>query len=151
GWLGALFGVDNPGPVLNFLPTLVVGILFGLAMDYMLFIGTGMREAYVRGTPARLAVVQGFRAGRTVVAAAAIIMGSVFGGFIFSETMMISSIGFALAFGVLIDAFVVRMLLIPALMHLAGDAAWWLPKWLDRILPDIDVEGSSLEKRHLSE
>lgn len=151
GWLGALFGVDNPGPVLNFLPTLVVGILFGLAMDYMLFIGTGMREAYVRGTPARLAVVQGFRAGRTVVTAAAIIMGSVFGGFIFSETMMISSIGFALAFGVLIDAFVVRMLLIPALMHLAGDAAWWLPKWLDRILPDIDVEGSSLEKRHLSE
>ncbi|WP_040703946.1 MMPL family transporter [Nocardiopsis salina] len=147
GWLGALFGVENPGPVLNFLPTLLVGILFGLAMDYMLFIGTGMREAYVRGVPARLAVVQGFRAGRAVVTAAAIIMGSVFGGFIFSETMMISSIGFALAFGVLIDAFVVRMLLIPALMHLAGNGAWWLPKWLDRILPDIDVEGSALEER----
>ncbi|MBE2998908.1 MMPL family transporter [Nocardiopsis sp. HNM0947] len=148
GWLGAIFGVENPGPVLNFLPTLLVGILFGLAMDYMLFIGTGMREAYVRGAPARLAVQQGFRAGRAVVTAAAIIMGSVFGGFIFSETMMISSIGFALAFGVLIDAFVVRMLLIPALMHLAGDGAWWLPKWLDRLLPDIDVEGSALEERH---
>lgn len=149
GWLSAVFGVDNPGPVLNFLPTLLVGILFGLAMDYMLFIGTGMREAYAHGVPARLAVVQGFRAGRSVVTAAAIIMGSVFGGFIFSETIMISSIGFALAFGVLIDAFVVRMLLIPALMHLAGDGAWWLPKWLDRILPDIDVEGSALEERHM--
>ena len=148
GWLGGLIGLENPGPVLNFLPTLLVGILFGLAMDYMLFIGTGMREAYTHGSPSRLAVVQGFRAGRAVVTAAAIIMIAVFGGFIFSETMMISSVGFALAFGVLIDAFVVRMLLIPAVMHLAGDAAWWLPRWLDRIMPDIDVEGSSLERGH---
>ncbi|MEC3891570.1 MMPL family transporter [Nocardiopsis sp. LDBS1602] len=150
GWLGGLIGLENPGPVLNFLPTLLVGILFGLAMDYMLFIGTGMREAYVHGTPARLAVVRGFRAGRAVVTAAAIIMISVFGGFVFSEMMMISSVGFALAFGVLIDAFVVRMLLIPAVMHLAGDAAWWLPRWLERILPDIDVEGSALERGHAS-
>ncbi|KOX24185.1 MMPL family transporter [Nocardiopsis sp. NRRL B-16309] len=148
GWLGGLIGLQEPGPVLNFLPTLLVGILFGLAMDYMLFIGTGMREAYTHGSPSRIAVVQGFRAGRAVVTAAAIIMISVFGGFIFSETMMISSVGFALAFGVLIDAFVVRMLLIPAVMHLAGDAAWWLPRWLDRIMPDIDVEGSSLERDH---
>lgn len=148
GWLGGLFGLENTGPVLNFLPTLLVGILFGLAMDYMLFIGTGMREAYVHGSPSRLAVVQGFRAGRSVVTAAAIIMISVFGGFVFSHSVMISSIGFALAFGVLIDAFVVRMALIPALMHLAGNAAWWLPRWLDRILPDIDVEGASLERRH---
>ncbi|GAA1093452.1 MMPL family transporter [Nocardiopsis composta] len=148
GWLGGLIGPDNPGPVLNFLPTLLAGILFGLAMDYMLFIGTGMREAYVHGAPARFAVAQGFRAGRAVVTAAAVIMISVFGGFIFSETMMISSMGFALAFGVLLDAFVVRMLLIPALMRLAGDAAWWLPRWLQRILPDVDVEGSALERRH---
>ncbi|MFC3997648.1 MMPL family transporter [Nocardiopsis sediminis] len=149
GWLGGIIGLDTPGPVLNFLPTLLAGILFGLAMDYMLFIGTGMREAYVHGAPARDAVAQGFRAGRSVVTAAALIMISVFGGFIFSETMMISSMGFALAFGVLLDAFVVRMLLIPALMRLAGDAAWWLPRWLDRILPDVDVEGSALERRHL--
>jgi RND superfamily putative drug exporter len=148
GWLGGLLGLGNPGPVLSFLPTIVVGILFGLAMDYMLFIGTGMREAYVHGAPARLAVVKGFRAGRSVVTAAAIIMISVFGGFIFSEMAMISSIGFALAFGVLLDAFVVRMLLVPAVMHLAGDAAWWLPKWLDRVLPDIDVEGAKLERAH---
>ena len=148
GWLSGLIGLAEPGPVLSFLPTIVVGILFGLAMDYMLFIGTGMREAYVHGAPARLAVAQGFRAGRSVVTAAAIIMISVFGGFIFSEMTMISSIGFGLAFGVLLDAFMVRMLLIPALMHLAGDGAWWLPKWLDRILPDIDVEGSALERAH---
>ncbi|SIO89908.1 MMPL family transporter [Nocardiopsis sp. JB363] len=149
GWLGGLLGMENPGPVLSFLPTIMVGILFGLAMDYMLFIGTGMREAYVHGAPARLAVVQGFRAGRSVVTAAAIIMISVFGGFIFSEMMMISSVGFGLAFGVLLDAFLVRMLLIPAVMHLAGDAAWWLPKWLERVLPDVDVEGSALERAHL--
>lgn len=151
GWLGGLLGMENPGPVLSFLPTIMVGILFGLAMDYMLFIGTGMREAYVHGAPARLAVVQGFRAGRSVVTAAAIIMISVFGGFIFSEMMMISSVGFGLAFGVLLDAFLVRMLLIPAVMHLAGDAAWWLPKWLERVLPDVDVEGSALEHAHLSQ
>ncbi|MEU3308061.1 MMPL family transporter [Nocardiopsis sp. NPDC006832] len=149
GWLGGLLGMENPGPVLSFLPTIMVGILFGLAMDYMLFIGTGMREAYVHGAPARLAVVQGFRAGRSVVTAAAIIMISVFGGFIFSEMMMISSVGFGLAFGVLLDAFLVRMLLIPAVMHLAGDAAWRLPKWLERVLPDVDVEGSALERAHL--
>src|SRR5699024_3985534 len=111
GWLGGIFDVDTPGPVLNFLPTLLVGILFGLAMDYMLFLGTGMREAYVRGAPSRIAVVQGFRAGRAVVTAAAIIMISVFAGFIFSHLAMIRPVGFALAFGVLIDAFVVRMTL----------------------------------------
>lgn len=146
--MSSIFGVHTPGPVLNFLPTLLVGILFGLAMDYMLFLGTGMREAYVQGVPSRLAVVQGFRAGRAVVTAAAIIMISVFAGFVFSHLTMIRPVGFALAFGVLIDAFVVRMMLIPALMHLAGDAAWWLPRWLDRVLPDIDVEGSALEQHH---
>ena len=148
GWLSAIFNVESPGPILNFLPTILVGILFGLAMDYMLFIGSGMREAYAHGAPSRVAVVQGVRAGRAVVTAAAIIMVSVFGGFVFSHSAMIRPIGFALAFGVLLDAFVVRMLLIPALMHLAGDKAWWLPKWLERILPDVDVEGSSLERRH---
>ncbi|KGM03214.1 MMPL family transporter [Cellulomonas cellasea] len=148
GWLRAVFGVETPGPVLNFLPTILVGILFGLAMDYMLFLGSGMREAYAHGAPARVAVVEGVRAGRAVVTAAAIIMVSVFGGFVFSHSAMIRPIGFSLAFGVLVDAFVVRMTLVPALMHLAGDKAWWLPGWLDRLLPDVDVEGSALERRH---
>ncbi|GIG23296.1 membrane protein [Cellulomonas chitinilytica] len=148
GWLSGVFGVETPGPVLNFLPTILVGILFGLAMDYQLFLGSGMREAYAHGAPARIAVVQGLRAGRPVVTAAAIIMISVFGGFVFSHAAMIRPIGFALAFGVLVDAFVVRMVLIPALMHLVGDKAWWLPRWLDKVLPDVDVEGAALERRH---
>ncbi|MFI2704398.1 MMPL family transporter [Cellulosimicrobium composti] len=148
GWLSGVFGVETPGPILNFLPTILVGILFGLAMDYQLFLGSGMREAYAHGAPARVAIVQGVRAGRAVVTAAAIIMISVFGGFVFSHSAMIRPIGFALAFGVLVDAFVVRMLLVPALMHLVGDAAWWLPRWLDRLLPDVDVEGAALERRH---
>ena len=148
GWLGPVFGVDNPGPVLSFLPTLLMGILFGLAMDYMLFIGSGMREAYVHGVPARLAVVQGVHAARAVVTAAAIIMVSVFGGFVFSHSAMIRPIGFGLALGVLLDAFVVRMLVVPGFMHLVGERAWWLPRWLDRLLPDVDVEGASLERRH---
>ena len=148
GWLGALFGIHDPGPILSFLPILVVGVLFGLAMDYQLFLVSGMREAYVHGASARLAVQRGVHAGRTVVIAAALIMASVFSGFVFSNSVMIQSIGFGLAIGVLLDAFVVRLLIIPAVMHLLGDAAWWLPKWLDRILPNVDVEGASLERSH---
>jgi len=147
GWFAGALGV-HPGPVLSFLPVILVGILFGLAMDYQLFLASGMREAYVHGAPARRAVAIGFRAGRSVVTAAGLIMVSVFGGFIFSESTMIRSIGFGLAFGVLVDAFVVRMLLMPALMHLLGKSAWWLPRWLDRILPNVDVEGAALERRH---
>ncbi len=148
GWLGPVFGIHDPGPILSFLPILVVGVLFGLAMDYQLFLVSGMRESYVHGAPARLAVQRGFHAGRTVVIAAALIMASVFSGFIFSNSVMIQSIGFGLAVGVLLDAFVVRLLIIPAVMHLLGNAAWWLPKWLDRILPNVDVEGASLERLH---
>jgi len=146
GWLGAVFGIHDPGPILSFLPILVVGVLFGLAMDYQLFLVSGMRESYAHGTPARLAVQRGVHAGRTVVIAAALIMAAVFSGFVFSNSVMIQSIGFGLAIGVLLDAFVVRLLIIPAVMHLLGDAAWWLPKWLDRILPNVDVEGASLER-----
>ena len=148
GWLGAVFGVHDPGPVLNFAPIILVGVLFGLAMDYQLFLVSGMREAYVHGLPARSAVVAGLRNGRPVVTAAAIIMISVFGGFVFSHLAMVRPLGFGMAIGVLFDAFVVRMLVVPALMHLAGDAAWWMPKWLGRILPNVDVEGAALERSH---
>ena len=141
-------GIDSTGPILSFLPILLVGILFGLAMDYQLFLASGMREAYVHGDPARVAVARGFRAGRSVVIAAGLIMVSVFGGFIFAESVMIRSMGFGLALGVLLDAFIVRMLLMPALMHLLGRSAWWLPTWLDRILPNVDVEGAALERAH---
>jgi RND superfamily putative drug exporter len=148
GWLGSVFGVTTAGPILSFLPVILVGILFGLAMDYQLFLATGMREAFVHGSQARLAVAQGFRAGRSVVTAAALIMISVFGGFVFSDSNIIRSVGFGLSVGVLLDAFVVRMLLMPALMHLLGRTAWWLPRWLDRVLPNVDVEGAALERRH---
>jgi RND superfamily putative drug exporter len=146
GWLSPVFGVHDPGPVLSFAPIIVMGVLFGLAMDYQLFLVSGMREAYVHGLPARAAVVSGLRGGRAVVTAAAIIMVSVFGGFVFSELAMVRPLGFGLAIGVLFDAFVVRMLLVPALMHLFGRAAWWLPRWLNRIIPNVDVEGAALER-----
>ncbi|VXB03438.1 RND transporter [Arthrobacter sp. 9AX] len=148
GWLGNLFGIHDPGPILSFLPVILVGILFGLAMDYQLFLTAGMREAFVHGSAARLAVVQGFRAGRSVVTAAALIMVSVFSGFIFAHSTIIRAVGFGLAFGVLVDAFIIRMLVVPALMHLLGPSAWWIPAWLERILPNVDVEGAALERQH---
>ncbi|AOX66457.1 RND transporter [Curtobacterium sp. BH-2-1-1] len=148
GWLGSVFGVHDPAPILSFLPIIEIGILFGLAMDYQLFLVSGMREAYAHGASAKVAVQRGLHAGRAVVTAAAIIMISVFAGFIFSDSSTIKPIGFGLAFGVLVDAFVVRMLLIPAAMHLLGESAWWFPKWLDRIVPDVDVEGAKLERSH---
>ncbi|PCN48215.1 RND transporter [Curtobacterium sp. 'Ferrero'] len=148
GWLGSVFGVHDPAPILSFLPIIEIGILFGLAMDYQLFLVSGMREAYAHGASAKVAVQRGLHAGRAVVTAAAIIMISVFAGFIFSDSSTIKPIGFGLAFGVLLDAFVVRMLLIPAAMHLLGRSAWWFPKWLDRIVPDVDVEGAKLERSH---
>ena len=151
GWLSGLFGVSNPAPLLCFLPIILVGILFGLAMDYQLFLATGMREAYVEGSPARVAVSTGYRSGRRVVTAAALIMISVFASFVASDDSMIKSIGLGLAVGVLLDAFVVRMWIMPAVMTLLGESAWWLPRWLDRILPHVDVEGSQLHGNDLSE
>lgn len=146
GWLGMVFGVENPGAVLSFLPIILIGVLFGLAMDYQVFITSGMRESFMHGESAKHAVRSGFSHASAVVTAAAIIMVSVFAGFIFSHLNMVRPLGFAMAFGVLIDAFVVRMTIVPAVMYLLGEKAWWLPRWLDRILPDVDVEGTKLRK-----
>ena len=147
GFMSSLFGVDHPGPVLSFLPTLLIGILFGLAMDYQMFLVTGMREAYVHGKAAATAIVSGYNHAVRVVVVAAIIMISVFGGFIFADSAMIRPMGFGLAFGVLVDAFIVRMTLTPAIMALLGDRAWWMPKWLDRLTPNMDVEGAALSEK----
>ena len=142
-----LVGVDRPGPILPFLPIMATGILYGLANDYQLFLGTSIREEYVRGSDARTAIRGGFvHAGRVVVAAA-IIMVSVFGGFVLSSDTTIRQFGFALSVGILIDAFLIRMTLIPALLHIAGERAWWLPRWLDAILPAVDIEGARLRQR----
>ena len=149
GWLGEFFGVHDPGPILSFLPTIIIGILFGLAMDYQLFLTSGIREAFIHGKSPKESINYGIRLSRSVVVAAAIIMISVFGGFAFSHMAMIRPMGFGLGVGVLFDAFIVRLLLVPAFMSLMGNAAWWMPKWLDRILPDVDVEGAALEREHL--
>ena len=149
GWLGGVFGIHDPGPIMSFVPTLIIGVVFGLAMDYQLFLGSGMREAFVHGRSAKDAVNFGMHLSGRVVTAAAIIMITVFGGFAFSDSTTIRPIGFGLAVGVLFDAFLVRLVLIPAIMMLVGKAAWWMPKWLDRILPDVDVEGAELEREHL--
>jgi len=151
GWFSKIFDVNVPGPLLSFLPILLTGILFGLAMDYQVFLVSAMRERYAHGEPAKDAVRSGFSMAAPVVTAAALIMISVFAGFMFSHLAMLRPLGFALAFGVLFDAFIIRMTLIPAVMHLLGDKAWYLPKWLDKILPDVDVEGSKLNQMLESE
>lgn len=147
GWLGSVFDVHDPSAVFSFMPTLLIGILFGLAMDYQMFLVSGMHEAYVHGKDARTAVRQGFTSGARVVAAAALIMVAVFSGFIWAEMTMARSIGFGLAVGVLLDAFLVRMTFTPAVLSMLGDRAWWLPRWLDRLLPNLDVEGAALAAR----
>ncbi|SCE95208.1 putative drug exporter of the RND superfamily [Micromonospora coriariae] len=144
GHLADLVGLDTPGPLISFLPILLIGILFGLAMDYEVFLVSRMREDFVHGESARQATISGMGHGARVVTAAALIMISVFGGFVFLEDPVIKSMGFALAVGVAIDAFVVRMTIVPAVMSLLADRAWWLPRWLNRALPNVDIEGEGL-------
>ncbi|MFI1679165.1 MMPL family transporter [Streptomyces sp. NPDC020607] len=144
GWLGSLFGVEQTGPIMSMMPIFMVGVVFGLAMDYEVFLVTRMREAYVHGERPGQAIVTGFRHGARVVSAAAVIMIAVFAGFIGSSEQMVKMIGFGLAIAVFFDAFVVRMALVPAVLALLGRKAWWLPKWLDRALPNVDVEGEGL-------
>ncbi|WP_442738106.1 MMPL family transporter [Streptomyces pseudogriseolus] len=144
GWLSGLMGVEETGPIMSMMPIFMVGVVFGLAMDYEVFLVTRIREAHVHGEKPAQAVVTGFRYSARVVTAAAIIMIAVFSGFIGSSDSMVKMIGFGLATAVLFDAFVVRMAIVPAVLALLGEKAWWLPKWLDRALPNVDVEGESL-------
>nr|WP_240468478.1 MMPL family transporter [Streptomyces dangxiongensis] len=144
GWLSGLMNVEQTGPVMSMMPIFMVGVVFGLAMDYEVFLVTRMREAYVHGENPGQAVVTGFRHGARVVTAAAVIMIAVFSGFIGSSESMIKMIGFGLAIAVFFDAFIVRMAIVPAVLALLGRRAWWLPKWLDRALPNVDVEGEGL-------
>ena len=144
GWLASLLGVNQPAPIIAFLPIILIAILFGLAMDYEVFLVSRMREDFVHGKSPTEAVVGGFRHGARVVTAAAIIMISVFAGFMLGHDPIIKSIGFALSFGVFVDAFIVRMTIVPAVMALVGKSAWYIPKWLDRALPNVDVEGEKL-------
>lgn len=149
GHLAGLIGLDPPGPLVSFLPILLVGILFGLAMDYEVFLVSRMREDFVHGDTPRQATINGMGHGARVVTAAALIMTSVFAGFILVDDPVIKSMGFALAIGVVIDAFIVRMTIVPAVMSLLGKAAWWMPRRLSKILPNVDIEGQRL-REHLS-
>jgi len=118
--------------------------VFGLAMDYQVFLVTRMREGYHHGMNAGPAVVYGFKHGARVVTAAALIMISVFAAFMFMDLQLIKVMGFALATAVLFDAFIVRMTIIPATMFLLDARAWSIPRWLGRLLPNVDIEGEKL-------
>ncbi|KRE28516.1 MMPL family transporter [Agromyces sp. Soil535] len=149
GWFADLLQVE-PGPILSFLPILLMAVLFGLAMDYEVFLVSGMREEFVKTRDPRSSIVHGFQHAARVVTAAALIMFFVFFAFVPEGSGAIKGIAFALAVGVVFDAFLVRMTLVPAAMALAGNAAWWLPKWLARRLPDVDIEGEGL-RAHLEQ
>ncbi|MEV1025163.1 MMPL family transporter [Streptomyces sp. NPDC050264] len=147
GWAADLLGVEQTGPIMSMMPIFLVGIVFGLAMDYEVFLVSRMREAYVHGERPGQAIVSGFRASSRIVLAAALIMTSVFAGFVTAGESMVKTIGFGLAIAVLFDAIVVRMAFVPAVLALLGDRAWWLPRWLNRVLPKVDIEGEALSRR----
>ncbi|MCC2031319.1 MMPL family transporter [Microbacterium allomyrinae] len=159
GWLADVLHVTRTGPVISFMPIILMGVLFGLAMDYQVFLVSRMREDYVHarraaaGHPTRSdrdiavgAVRSGFTASARVVSAAAIIMFAVFAAFVPEGDASIKPIALGLAVGIAVDAFLVRMTLVPAVMALLGDKAWWMPRWLERILPHFDIEGEAVER-----
>ncbi|PTE69385.1 hypothetical protein BUY46_03820 [Staphylococcus devriesei] len=146
GFLSGLFGISNTGPLLAFLPVITIGLLFGLAIDYELFLMTRVHEEYSKTGDNDHSIRVGIKESGPVIVAAALIMFSVFIAFVFQDDSAIKSMGIALGFGVLFDAFVVRMTLIPALTKLFGKASWYLPKWLGAVLPNVDVEGQALEE-----
>ena len=138
GWFGV---ADAPGPIVSFVPIIAIGILFGLAMDYEFFLVSSMHESYAHTGDAKRAVTDGFAMGSKVVTAAGVIMVAVFAGFIGNHDATVQTIGFGLAIGIFVDAFIVRMTIVPAVMTLLGKSAWWLPSWLDKRLPHLSIEG----------
>ena len=146
GHLNDLLGVSQAGPIVSFLPVLLIGILFGLAMDYEVFLVSRMREHFLRSGRPRESIIVGYGQSGRVVTAAAAIMIAVFGAYILDPDPVLKSIGLSLAIGVLADAFVVRMTLVPAVMALLGHHAWRLPRRLERFVPSLDIEGERLAK-----
>ena len=146
GWAKRIFGVE-PAPIEPFMPMMLFAIVFGLSMDYEVFLLSRIREEWDRTGDSRTSVADGLAATARVITAAAAIMVFVFGSFLLEDDRAIKLFGFGLAVAVLLDATVVRMLLVPATMELLGDKNWWLPGWLDRILPNINVEGTDRGRR----
>jgi RND superfamily putative drug exporter len=143
GWLGGLVGIDEPTPVPGWLPMTMFAVLFGLSMDYEVFLLSRVREEYVRTGDNRRAVADGLAGTARVITAAAAIMVTVFGAFVLEDAVFLKMAGLGLATAVFVDATVVRMVLVPATMELLGDRNWWLPRWLDRLLPRVDIEGEA--------
>lgn len=146
GWLAGPLGV-TAGPVASFLPIVLMAVLFGLAMDYEVFLVSRIREDYIRSGNPRHAIIAGGGAAARVVVAAALIMTSIFASFLLSGDATIKSLALALAVGVACDALLVRMTIVPAVLALAGKHAWYIPRWLNRVLPDLDIEGTSLRRQ----
>ena len=146
GWLDGVIAAPQGDPMLSLLPLLLVGVLFGLAMDYQVFLVSRIKEIHDGGTLPKQAIREGFARSGPVLVAAATIMTVVFGGFATGTFAIAASIAFGLMIGVMADAFIVRLVIMPAAMSVLGKSAWWLPRWLNTILPHVDTEGSALEE-----
>jgi RND superfamily putative drug exporter len=142
GWFGQLFGITTATPIPAFIPMMMFAILFGLSMDYEVFLLSRVREEYLRTGDNATAVADGLAATAKVITAAALIMTAVFGAFILDDQIFLKIIGIGMAAAVVIDATIIRLILVPATMELLGDKNWWMPKWLDRVIPHLDIEGS---------
>ncbi|MFL5840844.1 MAG: MMPL family transporter [Thermoleophilaceae bacterium] len=147
GWAQTLVGAASTGPVISFLPIILIAVLFGLAMGYEVFMVSGIHEAYVETNDPSVAVIRGGRHATRIVTAAALIMFAVFASFVGTPDATLKTIAFGLGVGVLVDAFVVRMTLVPAVLALLGHKSWWLPRWLDQVIPNLDVEGAPVQQQ----
>jgi putative drug exporter of the RND superfamily len=144
GWLGDLVGITTPTPIPAFIPMMMFAILFGLSMDYEVFLLSRIREEYLRTRDNASAVTDGLASTGKVITAAALIMAAVFGAFVLDDQIFLKIIGIGMAAAVVIDALIIRLLLVPAVMQLFGDRNWWIPSGLDRLLPTLDIEGTTL-------
>jgi putative drug exporter of the RND superfamily len=143
GWAGQLVGIDTPTPVPPFIPIIMFAVLFGLSMDYEVFLLSRVREAFDGGRSTAAAVTEGVSRTARVITAAAAIMVAVFGAFALSDQVFLVLIGVGMASAIAIDATIVRMVLVPAVMQILGDRSWWLPRWLDRLIPQAELEARS--------
>jgi RND superfamily putative drug exporter len=143
GWGGPALGVSGKVPIESYVPMMMFAIIFGLSMDYEIFLLSRVHEFWLRSGDAKASVAHALEITARVITCAALIMMSVFAAFILSDSIVVKMLGLGLAVSVLIDATVVRLLMVPAVMTLLGPRAWWSPRWLDRILPHIDPEGEN--------
>jgi RND superfamily putative drug exporter len=149
GWFGQLFGITTATPVPAFIPMMMFAILFGLSMDYEVFLLSRVREEYLKTGDNSTAVADGLAATAKVITAAALIMTAVFGAFVLDDQIFLKIIGIGMAAAVVIDATIIRLVLVPASMELLGDKNWWMPRWLDRLIPHLDIEGTDVTEQPL--